>query len=229
MKRKVLVVDVGGTRVKLLMSRRDERVFASGPRMRPKQLIAKLKESVRGWKFDRASIGFPAPVRKGRIAKDPKHLGKGWVGFNFAGALGIPVRLVNDAAMQALGSYRGGRMLFLGLGTGLGSALVWDKTLMSLELGDLPYPDCKIIENYLGIPGLTLLGQKKWKREVIYAVMQLKESFIADYVVLGGGLVHRFDRLPEGTERGRNENAFLGGIRLWETKKHSRELKWRVM
>jgi polyphosphate glucokinase len=138
--------------------------------------------------------------------------------------------VINDAAMQALGSYHGGgRMLFLGLGTGLGSALVWEKILMPLELGDLPYPDGKIIENYLGIPGLELLGQKKWKREVLYAVVQLKKSFIAHYVVLGGGLVHRFRRLPKGIERGRNENAFLGGIRLWETKRNSRELKWRVL
>ncbi len=229
MTRKILVVDVGGTHVKLLMSSRNEREFSSGPRLKPQQLIAKLKVTARGWKFDRASIGFPAPVRKGRIAKDPKHLGKGWIGFNFARALGIPVRIVNDAALQALGSYRGGRMLFLGLGTGLGSALVWDKTLMSLELGDLPYRHGRIIENYLGIPGLGLLGEKKWKREVTYAVTQLRKSFIADYVVLGGGLVHRFGRLPEGTERGQNENAFLGGIRLWETKKHSRDLKWLVL
>jgi hypothetical protein len=230
MKRKVLVVDIGGTRIKLLMSRRNQREFASGPRMRPKELITKLRETARGWKFDVASIGFPAPVRRGRIIGNPKHLGKGWVGFNFAKALGLPIRLINDAAMQALGSYHGrGRMLFLGLGTGLGSALVWDKTLMSLELGDLPYPDGRIIENYLGVPGLELLGEKKWKREVIYAVAQLKRSFIADYVVLGGGLVHRFDRLPKGTERGRNENAFLGGKRLWETDPRTRRAKWQVM
>jgi hypothetical protein len=229
MKKKLLVVDIGGTHVKLLMSRRNQREFASGPRMRPEQLIAKLKQTARGWKFNMASIGFPAPVRKGWIVRDPKHLGKGWVGFNFARAIGTPVRLINDAAMQALGSYRGGRMLFLGLGTGLGSALVWDKTLMPLELGDLPYRESHIVENYLGIPGVELLGEKKWKREVMYAVTRLKESFIADYVVLGGGLVHRFGRLPRAIEHGRNENAFLGGKRLWETKKHSRELKWRVM
>ncbi len=229
MKRKVLVVDIGGTYVKLLMSRRDQREFASGARMGPNQLIANVQESVRGWKFDRVSIGFPAPVRKGRITKHPKHLGKGWVGFNFTRALGIPVRLVNDAAMQALGSHDGGRMLFLGLGTGLGSALVWDRTLMPLELGDLPYRHGHIIEDYLGIPGLVLLGEKKWKREVIYAAVQLKKSFIADYVVIGGGLVHHFGRLPKGTERGRNENALLGGIRLWEINKHSGELKWRVL
>jgi hypothetical protein len=230
MKRKILVVDIGGTHVKLLMSPRDEREFPSGPRMGPKQFVARFKENVRGWKFDRASIGFPVPVRNGRITRDPKHLGKRWIGFNFSKALGIPVRVINDAAMQALGSYRGGgRMLFLGLGTGLGSALVWEKILMPLELGDLPYPNGKIIENYLGIPGLELLGQKKWRREVLYAVVQLKKSFIADYVVLGGGLVHRFRRLAKGIERGRNENAFLGGIRLWETKRNSRELKWRLL
>jgi predicted NBD/HSP70 family sugar kinase len=198
--------------------------------MGPKQFVARFRENVRGWKFDRASIGFPVPIRNGRITRNPKHLGKGWIGFNFGRALGLPVRLINDAAMQALGSYRGrGRMLFLGLGTGLGSALVWERTLMPLELGDLPYPNGKIIENYLGIPGLELLGEKKWEREVTFAVMQLKNSFIADYVVLGGGLVHRFGRLPKRIERGRNENAFLGGLRLWETKRNSRELKWDVL
>src|ERR687892_683353 len=230
MKRKVLVVDIGGTRIKLLMSRRNQREFASGPRMRPEELITKLRETARGWKFDVASIGFPAPVRKGRIIGNPKHLGKGWIGFNFAKALGVPIRIVNDAAMQALGSYLGrGRMLFLGLGTGLGSALVWDRNLMSLELGDLPYPNGKIIENHLGVPGLAKLGKRKWKREVLYAVGQLKRAFIADYVVLGGGLVHRFDRLPKGILRGQNENAFLGGIRLWERKRNSRELKWHLL
>jgi predicted NBD/HSP70 family sugar kinase len=230
MKRKVLVVDIGGTYVKLLMSRGDEREFVSGPRMGPKQFLAKFNENARGWKFDAVSIGFPAVVRKERILNDPKHLGKGWVGFNFEKALGKRARIINDAAMQALGSYRGcDRLLFLGLGTGLGSALVWNRTLLPLELGDLPYPDGKIIENYLGIPGVALLGKKKWKREVIYAVTQLKKTFIADYIVLGGGLVHRFAELPQGIERGRNENAFVGGIRLWETRRKSCELKWRVM
>ena len=229
MKRKILVVDIGGTYVKLLMSRRVEREFVSGPRMGPAEFVNRFKQNVRGWNFDVASIGFPAPMRNGRIITDPKHLGKGWIRFNFARALGIPVRVVNDAAMQALGSYHRGRMLFLGLGTGLGSALVWDNILMPLELGDLPYPDGQIIENYLGIPGLELLGEKKWKREVAYAVTQLKKSFIADHVILGGGLVHRLSRLPKGIERGRNENAFLGGKRLWETKRNSREMKWRVL
>ena len=230
MRRRILVVDIGGSFVKLLMSKRVEREFASGPRMTPKQFVSKFKETVRGWKFDVASIGFPAPVRKGRILRNPKHLGKDWVNFNFARALGIPVRVVNDAAMQALGSYLGGgRMLFLGLGTGLGSALVWNGILMSLELGDLPYPNGRIIENNLGIPGLETLGKKRWKREVSYAVSQLRRAFIADYVVLGGGLVHRFGQLPKGIVRGQNENAFLGGRRLWEAKRHSRELKWHLL
>src|SRR3982751_6660102 len=199
MKRRILVVDIGGTSVKLLMSDRVEREFASGPRMTPQQFVAKLKQTVHDWKFDVASIGFPAPVHHGRILRKPKHLGRDWVRFNFAPALGVPVRVVNDAAMQALGSYLGrGRMLFLGLGTGLGSALVWGRNLMSLELGDLPYPDGKIIENHLGVPGFLGLGKRKWKREVLYAVGQLELAFIADYVVLGGGLVHRFDRLPKG-------------------------------
>jgi len=230
MKKKILVVDIGGTCVKLLMSGRLEREFASGRQMEPKEFVGRFRQAARGWNFDAASVGFPAPVRKARIHGNPKHLGKGWISFNFARSLGVPVRLVNDAAMQALGSYLGdGRMLFLGLGTGLGSALVWDRTLMPLELGDLPYPEGTIIENDLGIPGLDSLGEKKWKEEVLYAVHQLRRAFIADYVVLGGGLVHRFRRLPKGIVRGRNENAFLGGMRLWETKRNSRELKWRLV
>ena len=161
--------------------------------------------------------------------RDPKHLGKGWVGFDFSRALGKPVRVINDAAMQALGSYRGGRMLFLGLGTGLGSALVWKNNLLPLELGDLPYGDHDIIEEWLGIPGLKRLGEKEWKREVLYAVQQLKKSLIADYVVLGGGNAKRFKRLPEGIEPGQNENAFRGGVRLWETEPRSSKPKWRIL
>ena len=229
MKKKILVVDIGGTHIKLLMARRSHRQFDSGPKMGPQELVTKIKESTREWKFDAISIGFPAPVRNGRIMRNPKHLGKGWAGFNFQKALKKPVHVINDAAMQALGSYRGGRALFLGLGTGLGSALVWEKTLLPLELGDLPYRDHDIIENFLGIPGIARLGDKEWKREVIFAVLQLKKSFIADYIVLGGGNVHRFDELPEGVERGRNENAFLGGLRLWEVNPRTRQKKWSVI
>ena len=229
MKKKILVVDIGGTHVKLMMLRGRYREFNSGPKMGPKELVAKIEENAKDWRFTAISIGFPAPVRRGRILRDPKHLGKGWARFNFQKALKKPVHLINDAAMQALGSYNGGRMLFLGLGTGLGSALVWEKNLLPLELGDLPYRDHDIIENFLGIPGVTRLGEKNWKREVIFAVTQLKKSFIADYIVLGGGNVHRFTKLPAGVERGRNENAFLGGLRLWDVDPRTRQKKWRVV
>jgi polyphosphate glucokinase len=227
MKSKTLVVDIGGTHVKLMRKAGAHREFDSGPNMRPKQFVARLKKQTRDLKFDSISIGFPAPVRGGKIMRDPKHLGKGWIGFDFRKSLGKPVQVINDAAMQALGSYRGGRMLFLGLGTGLGSALVWKKTLFPLELGDLPYRDGDIIENFLGIPGIKRLGEREWKREVLYAVNQLKKAFIADYVVLGGGNVHRFKKLPSGIEHGKNENAFLGGVRLWETE--GRKKKWKVI
>jgi hypothetical protein len=227
--KKVLVVDIGGTHVKLMMHPGDQRLFDSGPRMQPREMIAQIKAHARDWKFNAISIGFPAPVRCGQIIRNPKHLGKGWRGFKFSKSLGKPVHVINDAAMQALGSYRGGRMLFLGLGTGLGSALVWEKNLMPLELGDLPYRDHEIIENSLGIPGLERFGQAKWKREVLFAVTQLKKSFIADYVVLGGGNVHRFTRLPEGIERGRNENVFLGGVRLWENDAKTGKKKWNIV
>src|SRR5438309_5558186 len=199
MKKKILVVDIGGTHVKLLRSARDSSKFDSGSALRPDEFVRKFKAATRRWNYDALSIGFPSPVHRGQIIKEPKHLGKGWIGFDFGKALGKPVRVINDAAMQALGSYHGGgRMLFIGLGTGLGSALAWKKTLLPLELGDLPYPEGKIIENYLGVPGLELLGEKEWKREVIYAVMQLKRSFIADYVVLGGGNVRRLKTVPRG-------------------------------
>ena len=226
-KRKILVVDIGGTHVKLMISRREKRKFDSGPRMTPRQLVKSLKKTVKGWDFDAVSIGFPAPIRNGVITRDPKHLGKGWAGFNFTRALGKPTRVINDAAMQALGSYRRGRMLFLGLGTGLGSAMVYHRTLLPLELGDLPYRDGAIIEKFLGKPGLSKLGEAAWKREVRHAVLQLKKSFIADYVVLGGGNVKRFKTLPEGVELGHNRNAYLGGVRLWET--HGRKPKWQII
>ena len=228
MKRKVLVVDIGGTHVKLLMSLRDKREFESGPAMTPWDFVGRMKETTRGWKFDAISIGFPSVVLEGRIVKDPKHLGPGWAGFNFK-ALGKPVRVINDAAMQALGSYHGRRMLFLGLGTGLGSALVWKRNLLPLELGDLPYRDRQIIEEWLGIPGLKRLGETEWKEEVLYAVAQLKRSFIADYVVLGGGNAKRFQKLPEGIEPGENENAYRGGLRLWEDEPGSRQPKWQIL
>lgn len=229
MRKQVLVIDVGGTHIKMMIGRDRKRKFKSSRRMKPRIMIASVKELLDGWRFDTVSIGFPAPVRNGRIAAEPKNLGRGWVGFNFQKAFGKPVRIVNDAAMQALGSYRGGRMLFLGLGTGLGSALVWPKTVLPLELGDLPYRDHRVIEDFLGRAGMNELGEKQWRREVLRAVSQLKKSVVADYVVLGGGNVKKLEQLPEGAERGYNRNAFLGGARLWEVDRRTKRPKWRIM
>ena len=229
MKKSILVIDIGGTNVKLRISNTEKRKFKSGPKLTPLEMIAQIKPLISDWKFDAASIGFPAPVRDGRILSEPKHLGPGWIGFNFEKALGKPVRIINDAALQALGSYRGGRMLFLGLGTGLGSALVWSNTVLPLELGDLPYRDRRIIEDFLGKPGMIELGDKEWQREVVYAVAQLKKSLIADYVVLGGGNAKKLDELPEGSELGHNRNAFPGGVRLWQTEPKTGRPKWRIM
>ena len=229
MKKKILVIDVGGTHVKLMISRTEKRKFNSGPRMTPREMVTQMKPLLTEWNFDAVSIGFPSPVRDGRILSDPKHLGKGWVGFDFEKAFGKPVRIINDAAMQALGSYHGRRMLFLGLGTGLGSALVWAKYVLPLELGDLPYRNGSIIEDYLGKPGLSQLGEKTWQRDVEHALVQLRKSLIADYVVLGGGNAKKLDELPEGVERGHNRNAFLGGVRLWQIDARTRRPKWQIL
>jgi polyphosphate glucokinase len=229
MNKRVLVVDIGGSHVKLMISRAQKRKFKSGPKMTPREMVSRMKPLLKDWPFDTVSIGFPSPVRDGRIADEPKHLGRGWVRFNFEKAFRKPVRVINDAAMQALGSYRGGRMLFLGLGTGLGSTFIWANNVLPLELGDLPYRDHRIIEDYLGKPGLALLGEREWKREVQHAVTQLKKSLIADYVVLGGGSVKRLNQLPDGVERGHNRNAFLGGTRLWQMDPRTRRPKWRIL
>jgi predicted NBD/HSP70 family sugar kinase len=229
LKNKILVIDVGGSNVKLMVSRGQRRKFKSGTKLTPRAMVAELKQLVADWDFNKIALGFPSPVRNGKIAGEPKHLGRGWVGFNFSKALGKPVRIVNDAAMQALGSFHGRRMLFLGLGTGLGSALVWDKYVLSLELGDLPYRNGSIIEDYLGDDGQALLGEKAWQRNVQYALVQLKKSFIADYVVLGGGNAKQLNKLPKGIELGHNRNAFLGGVRLWQTDSRTRRPKWEIL
>jgi predicted NBD/HSP70 family sugar kinase len=228
-KRKILVIDVGGSNVKMMISRAQRRKFKSGPAMTPREMVTQIKSLLEDWAFDAISIGFPAPVRNGCIMTEPKHLGAGWTRFNFEKSLGKPVRIINDAAMQALGSYRGQRMLFLGLGTGLGSTLIWENNVLSLELGDLPYGNDHIIEDYLGKSGLKELGEKRWKSEVLRAVMLLKKSLIADYVVLGGGSVKKFDQLPKGIQMGHNRNAFLGGVRLWQTDPHTRRAKWQIL
>jgi polyphosphate glucokinase len=228
-KKRILVIDVGGSNVKVMISRGQRRKFKSGPDMTPREMIAQIKPQVQDWAFDAVSIGFPSPVHNGCIMSEPKHLGPGWPRFNFEKSLGKPVRIINDAAMQALGSFRGGRMLFLGLGTGLGSALIWDTNLLPLELGDLPYGNGHIIEEYLGKSGLKRLGEKRWQREVLRAVVSLKKSLIADYVVLGGGSAKKLDALPEGVELGHNRNAFLGGVRLWQTNLRTRRPKWNIL
>ena len=229
MRKRILVIDIGGTHVKLMISRTKKRKFKSGQKLTPREMVKQIKVEIERWKFDAISIGFPSPVRDGRILAEPKHLGKGWVRFNFEKALGKPVRVVNDAALQALGSYRGGRMLFLGLGTGLGSTLVFPDMVLPLELGDLPYCDDRIIEDFLGKRGIAELGEKEWERLVMGAVAQLKKSFIADYVVLGGGNTKKLSVLPEGAEQGYNRNAYLGGVRLWQTDLRTRRPKWRVL
>jgi polyphosphate glucokinase len=229
MRRKILVIDIGGSNVKLMISRAAKRKFKSGPHLTPREMVAQIEPLVSDWKFDAISMGFPSPVRDGRIVTEPKHLGKGWVRFDFEKAFRKPVCIINDASMQALGSYRGGRMLFLGLGTGLGSALVWTNYVLPLELGDLPYRNGNIIEDYLGKPGLARLGEKTWRRDVEHALVQLKKALIADYVVLGGGNAKKFDELPEGIERGHNRNAFLGGTRLWQIDPRTRRSKWQIL
>ncbi|MFN2541535.1 MAG: ROK family protein [Chthoniobacterales bacterium] len=229
MRKNILVVDIGGSHVKLMISREKKRKFESGAKMTPQTMLEQMRPLLHNWKFDAVSVGFPAPVRHGRILGEPKNLGPGWKRFDFEKSLRKPVRIINDAAMQALGSYHGGRMLFLGLGTGLGSALVWNRCLLPLELGDLPYGHNQTIEDYLGKAGMKKLGEKQWKRDVVRAVTQLKKSLLADYVVLGGSGAKKIDPLPDGVELGHNRNAFLGGIRLWQSDPHTRRPKWNFV
>ena len=228
MKKRILVIDIGGSNVKVMISRAQRRKFQSGPEMKPREMVRQIESLVKDWTFEAISMGFPSPVRNGCIVCEPKHLGAGWTRFNFEKSLGKPVRIINDAAMQALGSFRGRRMLFLGLGTGLGSALIWENNVLSLELGDLPYGNSHIIEDYLGKSGMKRLGEKEWKREVFRGVSLLKKALIADYVVLGGGGAKKLDELPDGVELGHNRNAFLGGVRLWQTDPHTRRPKWQI-
>jgi glucose-6-phosphate isomerase len=214
--RRVLVLDVGGTHVKARCSGRKQEVkISSGPDMTPDRLIADLRKRLRGWKYDAVSIGFPAPVMQGRIVHEPANLGKGWVGFDFTKAFGCPVKLVNDAAMQALGSYEGGRMLFLGLGTGLGSAMVVDGLVEPMELAHMPYRK-HTYEYYVSEAARKRRGGKKWRAHVFAEIEALRAALEPDYVVLGGGNVDHLDTLPDGVRRGDNTNAFIGGFRLWD-------------
>jgi len=213
---KILVIDVGGTHVKVLATGQKKRVqIPSGPKMTPAKMVAAVRAATADWKYDAVSIGYPGVVIHDRPIIEPRHLGSGWVGFDFKRAFRRPVKIVNDAAMQALGSYHGGRMLFLGLGTGLGSALILDNVLEPMELGHLPYKKGRTYEDYLGLDGLRRQGKKKWRRRVNEVVRQLKSAVQADYVVLGGGNARLLAKLPPGARLGANANAFLGGFRLW--------------
>jgi predicted NBD/HSP70 family sugar kinase len=216
--RRVLVVDVGGTHIKVYAKGRREPIkIDSGPAMTAKNMNEAVRTAVGGWRYEVVSVGYPGPVVHGKPLRNPLNLGPGWVGFDFQKAFGRPTKVINDAAMQALGSYRGGRMLFLGLGTGLGSAMIVDGVLEPMELGHLPYKNRKTYEDYIGNAALKRRGKKKWIKNLFGVVAQLKNALQADYVVLGGGNTKRLATLPRGTFRGGNDNARAGGVRLWQT------------
>jgi predicted NBD/HSP70 family sugar kinase len=215
--RKVLVIDIGGTNVKLYGPGMKEPLkIPSGPKLTPTQMVAAVKQATKDWKFDVISIGYPGPMVRGKPLRDPYNLGKGWVAFEFRKAFGKPVQIINDAAMQALGSYKGGRMLFLGLGTGLGSAMVADGILEPMEIAHMPYKKGKTYEDFVGAAALEKHGKKKWAKRVTEIVEVLKNALQPDYVVLGGGNAKKLPRLPDGSVLGANENAGLGGRRLWQ-------------
>jgi polyphosphate glucokinase len=212
----VMVIDVGGTHVKILVTGQTEhRKFDSSPTLTAAQMVEGVKQLAEGWTYDVISIGYPGPAVAGKPVSEPANLGQGWVGFDFAGAFACPVKLVNDAAMQALGSYEGGKMLFLGLGTGLGSAMIVDGLLEPMELGHLPYRK-RTYEDYVGLRGLKRLGPKKWERRVDDVIERFRAALEPDYIVLGGGNAEALRELPPGCRLGDNANAFKGGFRLWQ-------------
>jgi len=213
---KVLAIDIGGSHVKMRVpDHPDVREFESGPKLSARQMVARVHDVLGDWSFSRVSIGYPGVVMHGRIVAEPHNLGKGWVGFDFEAAFGRPTRVINDASMQAIGSYEGGRMLFLGLGTGLGSAMIVDGVVESMELAHLIFKKGKTYEDYVGDAGRRRLGGRRWRRAVEDVVGQLRAVLEADYVVLGGGNARRLKRLPEGARLGDNEFAFTGGFRMW--------------
>jgi polyphosphate glucokinase len=213
----VLVIDVGGTHIKILPTgRKQHREVASGPTMTAEQMVAAVKQLAVGWKYDKVSIGYPGPVIHDHPLHEPINMGGGWVGFDFHTAFGCPVKVINDAAMQALGSYKDGHMLFLGLGTGLGSAMVVNGVVQPMELGHLPYKKGRTYEDYLGLRGLKRLGKKRWRHHVVVVIEKLKAALEPDDVVIGGGNAKKLDELPIGCRIGENANAFIGGFQLWK-------------
>jgi len=219
---RVLVIDIGGSHVKVLATGHKAPVsFASGPTMTPKQMVRGVRQATSKWHFEGISVGIPAPVLHGKLVSEPRNLGTGWVGFDFSKAFGCPVRIINDAAMQALGSYKGGRMLFLGLGTGLGSALIVDGVIAPMELAHLPYKHDRTYEEDIGEKGLKRLGKKKWRRHVLDVVDRLKAALEVKDVVVGGGNARLLRSLPKGVRLGSNAHAFTGGYRLWAKQSRS--------
>jgi polyphosphate glucokinase len=213
---RILAIDLGGTHVKVLLNgESDARKTTSGPRMTPAKMVQAVRSLARGWQYDCISLGYPGVVWHGKPFVEPHNLAKGWVGFDYSKALGRPVRIINDAAMQAIGGYQNGRMLFLGLGTGLGTALILDRVVEATELAHLPYKKGRSYEQYLGKDGLHRLGRKKWERAVFDVTEQLRTAFEVDYVVIGGGNAVKLKHLPPGARLGENANAFVGGFRLW--------------
>jgi polyphosphate glucokinase len=214
--RRVLAIDVGGSHVKMrVFGRREIRQFESGPTLNPRQMVAHVHRLTGDWTFDAVSIGYPGVVLHGKVVAEPHNLGAGWVGFDFRKAFGRPTRIMNDAAMQAIGSYEGGRMLFLGLGTGLGSAMIVDGIVAPMELAHLTYKKGRSYEEYVGELGLRRLGQKRWRRKVRDVVEQLSGVLEVDYVVIGGGNARKLKRLPKNARLGSNDFAFIGGFRVW--------------
>lgn len=220
---KILVIDIGGTHVKMLVSgKRTPIKFDSSPKLTPAMMVKGVLAVTSEWEYDCVSIGYPGPAVGGHPILEPYNLGPGWVGFDYQRAFKKPVRLINDAAMQALGSYKGGRMLFLGLGTGLGSAMIVDGALQPLELAHLPYKSGQTYEDYVGAAGLQRRGKKKWRKSVLDVINRLEKALGADYVVLGGGNVKLMTELPKNVSVGSNENAYKGGFELWAESRQER-------
>ena len=212
-----LAIDIGGTHVKIrIPSEMEKREFESGPTLTPKQMVDGVKKLSTGWKFDSITIGLPAPIRNNKPVKNPVNLGPGWMDFDYDADFGVPVKIINDAAMQAVGSYKAGRMLFLGLGTGLGSCLIVDHSIVPLELAHMPYRKGKTFEDFVGLRGLKKLGKKRWRKQVSDVCDILYAALLPDEIVIGGGNVKNLKELPDHCRAGDNANAFEGGFRLWQ-------------